>query len=142
MKKNYRKSVIVEILSTKKIHTQEELLQSLSERDIEVTQATLSRDVKDIGAYKFIDANGDSFYKVPAHKTATTGMGVIHSIDISGQACVLRCQPGFASALASMMDASGIEGIMGTIAGDDTILAIMKQGADPDEIRKKIKSIL
>lgn len=142
MKKNYRRNAIIEILTSCKIHTQDELLSALNERGISVTQATLSRDVKDMGAYKVSDPSGETFYKIPENRQQTHYNGSVKSIEVSEQLCVIHCKPGFASALASVIDGSSIPGILGTIAGDDTIFVALKGHSDENEIRKSIKSIL
>lgn len=140
MKKNYRKSVIVEIINSGTVRTQDELLKALSERGIRVTQATLSRDVKELGAYKAIDPKGGSFYKLQEHPHPAVSGSVLR-IDISGQLCVVHCRPGFASALAALIDRSALQGVMGTVAGDDTILVILKENADKEKLRNILNSI-
>ena len=142
MKKNYRKNIISIILSTQRIHTQEELLEALKLKGIEVTQATLSRDMKSIGAYKFTSAQGEIYYKCEGAGVPETKPGMVKSIDISGQMCVIHCKPGFASAVASLVDESYTEGIMGSIAGDDTVLVILRENAKQGKARESINSIL
>lgn len=142
MKKNYRRSAILEILTSRRIHTQDELLVALNEKGINVTQATLSRDVKDMGAYKVSDPSGETYYKIPENRQQSHYSGSVKSIEVSDQLCVIHCKPGYASALASMIDGSSIQGVLGTIAGDDTIFVALKGHCDEDEIRKSIKSIL
>lgn len=142
MKKNYRKNIISLILSTQRIHTQEELLSALKEKGINVTQATLSRDMKDLGAYKFTEAGGEIYYKTAGNSTHEKRQGMVKTIDVSGQMCVIHCKPGFAPAVASLIDESYISGIMGSIAGDDTVLIILREDADRDKIISSIKDIL
>lgn len=142
MKKNFRRSAIVEILSSSRIHTQDELLVALNAKGINVTQATLSRDVKEMCAYKVSDPSGDSFYKLPENRQSEYNNGTVKSIEVSEQLCVIHCKPGFASAIASVIDSSTIPGILGTIAGDDTIFVALKGHSDENEIKKSINSIL
>lgn len=142
MKKNYRQNAIVEILTSCRIHTQDELLALLNKRGIIVTQATLSRDVKDMGAYKVSDPSGETFYKLQENRRQGGHNSSFRSIEVSGQLCVIHCRPGYASALASAIDASSIPGVLGTIAGDDTIFVAIKGHCDENEIRKSIQSIL
>ncbi|MBQ0094030.1 MAG: hypothetical protein KBS36_05285 [Bacteroidales bacterium] len=142
MKKNYRKNIISLILSTQRIHTQEELLSALKEKGINVTQATLSRDMKDLGAYKFTEAGGEIYYKTAGNSNHEKRQGMVKTIDVSGQMCVIHCKPGFAPAVASLIDESYISGIMGSIAGDDTVLVILREDADRDKIISSIKDIL
>jgi len=112
----------------------------LLKKGIEVTQATLSRDIKEIGAVKMADAEVGSCYKIP-NRAAISNHMTIEKIEISGQLCVLHSQPGFASAASSLIDKAGMEGVMGTIAGDDTILVMMRSDADADAVSATIRSM-
>lgn len=137
--KTNRKSAVASIINSHNIHTQDELIKALEKKGIVTTQATLSRDIKELGALKVPD--GDGFlYKIPVRDGSKSRM-IIRNIVVSGQMCVLHAQPAFAPAIASIVDAQGIEGVMGTIAGDDTILVILKEDTDPDYIKEKIKSL-
>ena len=69
-------------------------------------------------------------------------LGMVKDIDISGQMCVIHCKPGFASAVASQLDESFISGIMGSLAGDDTVLVILREDAKKEKIKSAIKDIL
>lgn len=138
--KDNRQNVIASIIGSSQIRTQDELVQALTERGISVTQATLSRDIKEIGAIKASDGNGGVYYKVPAASVVGNNMK-IKKIETSGQMCVLHSAPGFASAVASTVDAASLEGVMGTIAGDDTVLVIMRDDSDKKQIESAIKSL-
>lgn len=142
MDKNYRREIIALTLSTQKIHTQDDLIKALKKKGIEVTQATLSRDMKEIGAFKFTEPGGDIFYKCSEPKALVPSNGMVKDIDISGQMCVIHCKPGFASAVASQLDESFISGIMGSLAGDDTVLVILREDAKKEKIKSAIKDIL
>lgn len=138
--KSNRKTVIADIIGSTHIHTQEELAAELESRGISVTQATLSRDIKEIGAIKVPDPSEGFYYKVPAKSVHGSGMN-IESLEISGQICVVRVRPGFASAVASVIDSAAVEGVMGTIAGDDTVAVMLKAGADTVKIETSLKSM-
>ena len=109
-----RKTVIADIIETHKIRTQEELVALLETKGIRVTQATLSRDLKELGTVKVPDGNGAPYYRIsystPMHRNLN-----VNSVDISGQLCVLKLQPGFASAVASIIDNAKIKGVMGSM---------------------------
>ena len=137
--KENRQSIIRGIINSSRIHTQEELVKVLQEKGIEVAQATLSRDIKDLGAVKVPDDKG-LYYKMPSPVIAKNPMNV-DKIDISGQLCVLHAKPGFASAIASVLDAAAIDGVMGTIAGDDTILMLLRKDADNTLVENSVKAI-
>ena len=137
--KENRQSIIRGIINSSRIHTREELVKVLQEKGIEVAQATLSRDIKDLGAVKVPDDKG-FYYKMPSPVIAKNPMNV-DKIDISGQLCVLHAKPGFASAIASVLDAAAIDGVMGTIAGDDTILMLLRKDADNTLVENSVKAI-
>ena len=137
--KEHRQSIISGIINSSHIRTQEELVKALQEKGIEVAQATLSRDIKELGAVKVPDDKG-FYYKMPSPVIAKNPMNV-DRIDISGQLCVLHAKPGFASAIASVLDAAAIDGVMGTIAGDDTILLLLREDADNILVENSVKAI-
>ncbi len=135
-----RKEVIKEIINSQKIHTQEELAQELEKNGILVTQATLSRDIKELGAMKVLHPQEGYCYRI-SHRISASGHMKITSIEVSGQMCVLHCMPGFASAIASFMDNTHIKGVMGTIAGDDTVLVMLNEECDKDFISRTIRAL-
>lgn len=134
-----RKSLITEIINNATIHTQEELLKALEERGVKVTQATLSRDIKELGAVKIPDPDFGFHYRIPVASTASSNHMNVESVEVSGQMCVIRCRPGFASVVAAMVDDSSIPGVMGTIAGDDTVLVMLK--ADASQAGAAVKAL-
>ncbi len=141
MKKNDRKSVIAKIIGGSRIHTQEELISELGKKGISATQATLSRDIKEIGAVKVSSGDGEQYYIIPSESTKSRNSFNINKIEVSGQLCVLHSLPGFAPAIAARLDAAAVHGVMGTIAGDDTVLAMLKKDSDPVEIENSIREL-
>ena len=137
--KENRKRAISEIISGARIHTQDELVQALSQRGIAVTQATLSRDIKELGAVKVTGREGDQYYSIP-HTVVHSHINV-DSFEMSGQLCVLHSQPGFAPAISTVVDSANIEGVMGSLAGDDTVLVMMRADADTRYIASTLKKI-
>ena len=140
--KTDRKSLIDKIISTREIHTQEELINALSEKGISVTQATLSRDIKALGAVKMTGPDGTQHYSIPG-KTGSTPAGrmTVSRIDISGQVCVLHSLPGFAPAIASVVDGAAVPGVMGSVAGDDTVLVMLREDADKKKVEAAIREL-
>jgi transcriptional regulator of arginine metabolism len=137
---------IVELLETRRIRSQTELGRLLSDDGVAVTQTTLSRDLDELGAVKIRDDHGDLVYAVPAEGGDTTprlapvnGEGaarlarlaaeLLVSADASANLVVLRTPPGAAQFLASAVDRAARPDVIGTIAGDDTLLMIAR---DPD----------
>ena len=135
-----RKKIITDVIETQKIHTQEELVAALEERGIFVTQATLSRDIKALGATKVVDSDGNMRYRVqaaPVHKSRFNA----ESVEVSGQLCVIKVKPGFAPPISATIDEAKLPGIMGTIAGDDTVLVMLRDDADGSFISSSIKTM-
>ncbi len=138
-----RLRTIAAILNAQIIVSQEQLIKSLREQGIEVTQATLSRDLRDLRAEKKVLPDGTSKYVVPANPVVekkVLGMDSdiakmsIRSIDFCGQFAVVKTRPGYANAVAYDIDDRGSAYILGTIAGDDTILVIPKETTTHEEL--------
>jgi arginine repressor len=135
--KRSRLQVISEILRHHVVGSQEELQSLLKAQNCEVTQATLSRDLKLLKVAKTPLSNGMYKYALPAHnkvllETEISGVNFINSavlsIDFSGQLAVIKTKPGYASAIAWDIDNLSTNEVLGTIAGDDTILVIPREG--------------
>lgn len=135
-----RKKVIANIIESQKIHTQEELITVLKERGISATQATLSRDIKELGAVKVSDPEGGQYYKIRIATTTKRHFSA-ESVEISGQLCVVKVKPGFAPPVSATIDSAGLPGVMGTIAGDDTVLAMLREDADTAFISSSVKAM-
>lgn len=141
--KNERLQQILNLIDNKAISTQEELLAELESMGISTTQATLSRDIKELNLTK--GRVGENFiYKRPM--TADVNYlqylkSAIKSIDYAVNDVVVKCLPGTASAVGAALDQMEIEGILGTLAGDDTILIIAKSEQDAKSAAEYIKSI-
>jgi len=141
--KRSRLQVITEILRSSVVGSQEELLAILADRNLNVTQATLSRDLKVLKVSKTPLANGTYKYILPqVTKTVSptgnlstfTSHGAVISIEFSGHLAVMKTKPGYASAIAWDIDNKGASEILGTIAGDDTILVIPREGVSREAI--------
>ena len=129
-----RQSAILEIVQHDAVHSQEQLRQLLTSRGHDVTQATLSRDIRDLGLVK---RAGDGAYQHAGAPSAPAGDAAryqlhraarefLAGIDVSQQLLVLKTGPGQASLLAIAMDRAQLPDVLGTIAGDDTILVICR----------------
>jgi len=146
--KNDRLIAIRNIIREHAVESQEELLNILKSKGFEVTQATLSRDMKQLKIIKSPDVEGNYIYTLSKENNYTNIPGQEKSkeqvlyglvtIEFSGQLAVMKTRPGYASAIASDIDTKAQHEIMGTIAGDDTILIIPREGIT----RKEIKNVL
>ncbi len=141
--KRNRLQIITELLRSTVIGSQEDLLNLLAERKLNVTQATLSRDLKLLKVAKTPLTNGTYKYVLPPiTKTISpqgtfnhlTSHGAVLSIEFSGNLAVMKTKPGYASAIAWDIDNKGSIEILGTIAGDDTILIIPREGVTREQI--------
>ena len=137
--KNSRLDAIKMIISSKEIGSQEELLQELSKEGFQLTQATLSRDLKQLKVAKAASMNGNYVYVLPnntlykriteSHSaTEMLRMDGIRGLEFSGNLAVIRTRPGYASSVAYDIDTHNLNEILGTIAGDDTILLVLREG--------------
>ncbi len=138
-----RMRMIANILNAQVITNQQQLTESLLMQGVEVTQATLSRDLRDLRAEKKILPNGTFKYVIPSNPVVEQKvLGLdshlshqsIHTIEFCGPFAVVKTRPGYANAVAYDIDDKGSEIILGTIAGDDTILVIPKEHTTKDEL--------
>ncbi|MDR0427155.1 MAG: ArgR family transcriptional regulator [Dysgonamonadaceae bacterium] len=139
--KKERLNTILNLVENHSLNNQEELLSLLKKRDFEITQATLSRDMKELKIIKSPDNQGNYIYTVsPSEDNKRTkepdewiNRGFI-SLAFSHQLAVIKTRPGYAMGIASDIDSRISHAILGTIAGDDTILLVPKEGFSKNEI--------
>ncbi len=131
--KKRRHKLILELIEQYDIGTQEELLAMLKEKGCDVTQATVSRDVKELRLLKTQGANG--IYKYTVEKAKDNGytdmfdalfQTAMTKVDYAGNICVIKCSPGLAGAACATIDAMNVSEVVGTIAGDDTIFMLCR----------------
>lgn len=131
--KKKRHKLILELIEKYDIGTQEELLQMLREKGCDVTQATVSRDVKELRLLKTLGSNG--VYKYSVEKVSDIGytdmfdalfQSAMVKVDYAGNICVIKCSPGLAGAACATIDAMNVHEVVGTIAGDDTIFMLCR----------------
>ena len=136
-----RQQVIARLVGDHGITSQPELIDLLAEEGIEATQATVSRDLDDIGAVKVRVSSGNSVYAIPEFEPDRVApvdqlrrvMGEwVAEVAYSANIVVLRTPPGCAHVVASALDRSRVDGMLGTVAGDDTLLCVSAaaDGAD------------
>jgi transcriptional regulator of arginine metabolism len=151
-KKTSRLDIIKMIISSQQVGSQEELLGILRKEGFELTQATLSRDLKQLKVAKAASVTGKYVYVLPndimyvrnipnlnaSEMLMTSGF---ISIKFSGNLAVIRTKPGYASSMAYDIDNHNYEQVLGSIAGDDTLVLIMKEGVTPNQIRKLLSFV-
>jgi len=133
---------VKKIIENQKISSQEELLEMLVKGGFQLTQATLSRDLKFLRAAKIADTSRGYVYFLPSQESEQANLlsgenfplnGFI-SIEFAWHLGVIRTLPGYASSIASAIDKMGDYQVIGTIAGDDTILIIPREGATKENV--------
>lgn len=151
--KNERMDVLKMIISSQELSNQEEVLQALKAEGYTLTQATLSRDLKQLKVAKAASMNGKYVYVLPnetMYKRVTTpkaaqimmqNSGFV-SINFSGNMGVIRTRPGYASSIAYNIDNSDLPDILGTIAGDDTIFIVIREGVGYQRVIASLKEIM
>ncbi len=122
-----RLATLKKLLEEDTVSTQEELCEALLKKNFSVTQSTISRDLRRIGAIKTVSAAGSDVYRLPEEQmllspSLTAGLkGLLNSVEHNGSLIVIKTPPGSASLVAHHLDATKPLGMLGTIAGDDTI---------------------
>ncbi|MBQ7778745.1 MAG: arginine repressor [Oscillibacter sp.] len=148
--KNSRQNMILEIITQENIETQEQLLSRLQERGITSTQATISRDIKQMhlvkepvghGVYKYA-VSGNRTKLNFAEKLRTIFRESITGVDYAQNIVVLKTMPGLASAACSALDNMNYSMLVGTLAGDDTAFLVMRDTESAAEFCEEIKEML
>lgn len=143
--KKQRQNKIIEIIDSREVSTQEALKQYLEDSGIKVTQATLSRDINELRIRKQLSASGTYFYVKAKDAGAEYPLIFKESVVDVVYACntvVIKCHIGMAQAVCAMLDKMERGGVLGTIAGDDTIFALMKTEADASELTREMKAFI
>ena len=148
--KSQRQAKILEIISNKNIETQEQLLAELQAEGFRGTQATISRDIKELRIVKELTSLGAYRYTISASdlgnsfsaKLNTIFRECVISFDYAQNIIVVRTLPGLASAAGSAIDAMNLHSIVGTLAGDDTVMIVMRDTNAAATLCGEIKSLL
>ena len=147
--KTKRHTKILELISQNYIATQEELLAFLKNSGFDVTQATVSRDIKELRLTKTMEADGKYHY-VAAQKDQNNDIGTKYavfsqsakSVDYAENMVVIKCFNGMANAACAILDAMNHDGIVGTLAGDDTIFVLMRNEQAAIKLVDTIKELI
>ena len=148
MKKS-RHQKIIELVGRMRIGTQEELADILNREGYKVTQATVSRDIKELKLSKVTGNDGTQYYQiiekeeqVYSEKYIRVLREALMSMDTAGNFLVIRTMAGMANAVAAALDQFKLEKIVGTLAGDDTIMCAMKNSQDAVDVKSRIQEIM
>ncbi len=147
--KGQRHIKIRELISSGKIETQDELVETLRDLGFNVTQATVSRDIKELHLIKVPLDDGKYKYSLPVeqkfnplHKLKRALVDHFVHIDSAENLVVLKCQPGTANAIGALMDNMEWNELIGTLCGDDTILMVCRSREESGKLAKRILSII
>jgi transcriptional regulator of arginine metabolism len=145
--KTQRQHRVARLLEAHAVSSQAQLVSLLAEEGVDATQTTVSRDLEEIGALKVRMPGGDTVYalaELPVRQVApqdhlrrVLGEWVVE-VASSANLVVLRTPPGSAHVVASALDRSGFEGVLGTVAGDDTVLVVAAEEAGGSELARRI----
>lgn len=148
--KQRRQQAITRLIGQHAIGNQPHLLELLAGEGMRSTQATVSRDLDELGVIKVRASGGHSVYALPAIETDRIApfdqlrrvLGEwVADVAASGNMVVLRTPPGCAHVVASALDRSGIEGLLGTVAGDDTLMCVASPTIDGDHLAATLRSL-
>ena len=148
--KTQRQAKIMEIISNTNVETQEQLLQLLQEAGFTSTQATISRDIKELRIVKELTALGTYRYTTAAKEVPATFSNRLNTIfrecvtsfGYAQNIIVIRTLPGLANAAASALDAMDLSVVLGTLAGDDTVMVVMRDNNSAAAFCGEIKSLI
>ena len=147
--KTKRQRKIIELITNYDIETQEELAAKLVENGFNVTQATISRDIRELNLTKIATKGGKQKYAVQSSSDIVSyskymrvlNDGII-TMDTAGNILVVKTVSGMAMAVAAALDAMQIKEILGCIAGDDTIMCVVKHAEETDRVKEHIESFI
>ncbi|MBQ8474763.1 MAG: arginine repressor [Clostridia bacterium] len=146
--KSIRHGKILEIIENRDVETQEDLIAILKENGFDVTQATVSRDIRELNLTKIMTGAGQYKYvlnkpaknnEFPAYRSSISAS--ILSVDYAGNIVVIKTYPGLAQALAAVLDGSHIKSVLGCVAGDDTIFVAIRDASKGYEVASEIKKL-
>ena len=146
--KSKRQEKILSIIQHNTVTTQEELQLRLAEAGFHATQATISRDIRELRLVKALSPTGGHYYTLPVHKQADAValdidfvfLESIRSVDFAGNFVVVKCYAGMANAVCVAVDNGSWEGLVGTIAGDDTIFLLLRTQRQAEEFAEFLKA--
>lgn len=144
-----RQAAIVRLIEREKIGTQNELMVRLLEEGFEVTQATISRDIRELRLVKVADEDGDYRYDISrlgdkdetVDTTASIFLAAVDKVDFANNLVVVKCFPGMAQAVCATIDGMDWPNIVGTVSGDDTILIVTRTEESAVQLMKLLKEI-
>lgn len=148
--KGTRQTEILRIVREQEVETQEQLLQELQKRGLISTQATISRDIKELRLVKELTPRGNYKYVVSEQKNSLNTAGRLRNIfkegvtsfEVAQNIIVVKTMPGLASAACAALDNMGIDAMLGSLAGDDTAMLVMRTNEDAERLCDEIHKMM
>ena len=150
MARSVRQSKILELISTREIETQDELVALLREAKFDITQATISRDIKDLGLIKILSADSGKYKyaivengeQAVSNKYISIFKEAVISIRPAQNLVVLKTIKTMAGAICGLIDKLNLDGVLGAVAGDDTVMIIFPTSLNAEESAKSINKMI
>ena len=148
--KQQRQQAITRLISQQPVANQPQLLELLGDEGIQATQATVSRDLDELGAIKVRAPGGQSVYALPElafdrvapFEQLRRVLGEwVGEVAVSGNIVLVRTPPGCAHVVASALDRSGLDGLLGTVAGDDSLLCVASEDTAGHELADRLRDL-
>ncbi len=148
--KGTRQAEILRIIREQSVETQEQLLEELKKRGVSSTQATISRDIKELRLVKELSADGSYKYVVSEQKNMLNTAGRLRNIfkegvtsfEMAQNIIVVKTMPGLASAACAALDGLEISAMLGSLAGDDTAILVMRTAEDAEQLCDEIHKMM
>ena len=149
MTRTRRLTLLTQMLAGKRYSSQEELADALGRQGVEVTQATLSRDLRSLGVAKRAGADGANWYELPAPAAETLDRSrqmldlkvFVNETRLAQNLAVVKTPPGHASAVARAIDMLEFSGFVGSVAGDDTVLCVLADNSTAKRFKRHLDSL-
>jgi transcriptional regulator of arginine metabolism len=138
MNKSYRHGQILRVIEARRVHTQEELARELAHAGLNATQVTLSRDIRELGLVKTPEGYRQMRQEPAGPSLQAVAVEFLTDARVAQNLLVLRTQPAHASSLARALDQAAWPEIVGTVAGDDTILVVTVDPATAEAVQRKL----
>ena len=140
-----RRELIMELVAGQNVGSQRALAALLESRGVSVTQATLSRDIRELRLVKVTDGRNGPRY-LPSGELGSMGMltpgPVVLGIECSANLLVIRTRPGFAQSVAAGVDQARWSEVLGTVGGDDTVMVVLAESANSESVRRRMQLFL
>jgi transcriptional regulator of arginine metabolism len=147
--RSQRLNLLARLVADGEFSSQEELARALARSGVEVTQATLSRDLRSLGVGKRANGNGRSVYELPAPAVETLDenrrlldlRAFVNEVKLAGNLLVIRTPAGHANGVARAVDLTEFDGVVGSVAGDDTILVVLGNATHARNLKRQLEGL-